>query len=314
MYEFNPWEFGSFDPTTNGFVPVEYLGSNFSAGTLPDDQRCVRGFDNIGYIMGTSSSLFNQFLLQINNTSIPDFIQNSMTSLLTKWGAKNADIATYTPNPFYQWNPETNGNAQSTTLFLVDGGEDLQNIPLHPVIQPTRHVDVVFAIDSSADTTTYWPNGTSMVAAYQRSLHTSGIANSTAFPAVPDVNSFVNLGLNSQPTFFGCNSSNQTGPTPLIVYLPNSPYSFDSNVSTFKLEYTDEERNGIVLNGYNVATMANGSRDAEWPACVGCAILSRSLERTGRTFQMCARNASVDTVGMALSTRRHLQLMSPRCL
>ena len=281
VYEFNPWEFGSFDPTTNGFVPLEYLGSNFSAGILPDDQRCVRGFDNVGYIMGTSSSLFNQFLLQINNTSIPDFIQNSITSLLTKWGAKNADIATYTPNPFYQWNPETSDNAQSTTLFLVDGGEDLQNIPLHPVIQPTRHVDVVFAIDSSADTTTYWPNGTSMFATYQRSLHPSGIANGTAFPAVPDVNSFINLGLNSQPTFFGCNSSNQTGPTPLIVYLPNSPYSFDSNVSTFQLEYTDEERNAIVLNGYNVATMENGSRDAEWPACVGCAILSRSLERTG---------------------------------
>ena len=234
--------------------------------------------------MGTSSSLFNQFLLQINNTDIPNFVKEPITSLLTRFGANNADIATYTPNPFYQWNPETNLNAQSKTLYLVDGGEDLQNIPLHPVIQPARHVDVIFAIDSSADTTTYWPNGTSMVAVYQRSLDPSGIANGTTFPTIPDVNTFINLGLNSKPTFFGCSSSSNqknTMPTPLIVYLPNSPYSFNSNVSTFKLSYTNEERDAVILNGYNVATMANGSRDAEWPACVGCAILSRSLERTG---------------------------------
>lgn len=36
----------------------------------------------------------------------------------------------------------------------------------------------------------------------------------------------------------------------------------------------------MVENGYLVATMGNGTLDANWPACVGCAILSRSLERT----------------------------------
>ena len=50
VYEFNPWEFGTWDPTTYGFVPIQYLGSNFSAGVLPDDQKCVRGFDNAGSV------------------------------------------------------------------------------------------------------------------------------------------------------------------------------------------------------------------------------------------------------------------------
>jgi len=45
--------------------------------------------------------------------------------------------------------------------------------------------------------------------------------------------------------------------------------------------YTDEVRNAVIQNGYNTATLGNGTLDAQWPTCVGCAILSRSLDRTG---------------------------------
>ena len=283
VYEFNPWELGTFDPTTFGFVPLEYLGSKFSGGVLPNNEQCVRGFDNAGFVMGTSSSLFNQLILQINSTSIPGVLKDALTKVLNDVGQDNNDIAEYYPNPFYGYHNSTSLNYNSTSLTLVDGGEDLQNIPLHPLIQPTRHVDVIFAVDSSADTDYHWPNGTSLVATYQRSLNTSGIQNGTAFPHVPDQNTFVNLGLNTRPTFFGCNASNMTGPSPLIVYIPNSPYVYLSNVSTFDLSYNNSERNAIVANGYDVATMANGTADAQWPTCVGCAILSRSLERTGTT-------------------------------
>lgn len=286
IFEFNPWELGTFDPTTYGFVPLEYLGSSFSAGTLPPNKECVRGFDNAGFIMGTSSSLFNQGFLIINGTNDTNILTNAVTAILEEIGEDNNDISLYGPNPFYYYHNETNANAQSPTLFLVDGGEDLQNIPLHPLIQSARSVDVIFAIDSSADTQTFWPNGTSLVATYRRSLNHTGIANNTVFPSVPDQNTFVNLELNTRPTFFGCDSGNMTGPSPLIVYIPNFPYSYQSNVSTFDLQYNNTERNAIIQNGYNVVTMANGSTDTEWPACVGCAILSRSLERTGTDVPM----------------------------
>ncbi|KAH0565724.1 Lysophospholipase 1 [Trichoglossum hirsutum] len=281
VYEFNPWELGSFDPTVYGFAPLEFIGSNFSGGMLPSNESCVRGFDNTGFVMGTSSSLFNQFFLHINDTDIATVVKNSLTKILSDIGEANNDIADYTPNPFYHYNNATNANAGSKRLTLVDGGEDLQNIPLQPLIQPSRHVDVIFAIDSSADTQYNWPNGTSLVATYQRSLNASGIGNGTAFPAIPDQNTFINKGLNTRPTFFGCNSSNTTSITPLIVYIPNAPYTYQSNVSTFTLTYSDSVRDEIIHNGYNVATMGNGSVDAQWPSCVGCAILSRSLERTG---------------------------------
>ncbi|TKA79275.1 Lysophospholipase 1 [Cryomyces minteri] len=286
VFEFNPWEMGTFDPTTFAFAPLRYTGSNFSAGVVPDNVKCVRGFDNAGYVMGTSSTLFNQFLLQINSTNtttpVSQALTSGITSVLKDVGQAGDDIADWV-NPFYHYNNATNLNAQSRRLTLVDGGEDLQNIPLHPLIQPVRNVDVIFAIDSSADTVAPaaagWPNGTSLVATYQRSLNVSQ-QNGTVFPAIPDTNTFVNLGLNNRPTFFGCDLANMTGQTPLIVYLPNSPYVYNSNVSTFDPAYNNTERNAIIQNGYDVATQGNGTRDAQWPACVGCAILSRSLNRT----------------------------------
>jgi hypothetical protein len=37
------------------------------------------------------------------------------------------------------------------------------------------------------------------------------------FPAIPNVNAFANLGLNTRPTFSGCDASNATKTSPLIV-------------------------------------------------------------------------------------------------
>jgi len=290
--EFNPYEMGSFDPTLYGFAPLRYIGSNFTNGRLPDNEQCIAGFDNGGFVMGTSSSLFNQIILQLDGVNgIPDFLRSALRDILQSLGQSDDDIADYTPNPFHGFNNRSNPSAQTKTLTLVDGGEDLQNIPLNPLIQPVRAVDVIFAVDSSADTVNSqapnWPNGTSLVATYERTSNRT-MQNGTAFPYIPDQNTFVNLGLNNRPTFFGCNPGNLTseGVSPLVVYLPNAPYVFDSNTSTFnKLSYTNAERNAMITNGYNVATVGNATRPGyeDWPTCVGCAILSRSWNRTGTT-------------------------------
>lgn len=285
-YEFNPWEMGSFDPQGPfGFAPMRYVGSNFSAGSLPPEQPCVRGFDNVGFVMGTSSSLFNQFILQINSTSIPSALKNVIASFLTDLDKNDDDIAAWDPNPFYSYHGNSSLVSSSRSLTLVDGGEDGQNIPLNPLIQPQRHVDVIFAVDSSADTTEYWPNGTSLVATYERSLN-STISNGTSFPAIPDQNTFINSGLNIRPTFFGCNASNATHMgvvAPLVVYLPNGYYNTQSNTSTFQLSYNTTQRNAIIENGWNLATQGNNTVQSDWNVCVGCAILSRSFDRTGTT-------------------------------
>ena len=286
VFEFNPWEMGSYDPGNPAFAPLRYVGSDFINGSVPErDGQCVAGVDNVGFVVGTSSSLFNQAFLQLGraSTDVPDFFIRSINRTLASISEENSDIASW-PNPFFQYNTTSNRNADSPTLDLVDGGEDLQNIPFHPLLWSQRAVDVIIAIDSSADTITHWPNGTSLVATYQRSISGYSAASETErFPVVPGQNTFVNLGLNKRPTFFGCEtlqSSTRGNPGPLVVYLPNAPYSTFSNVTTFQLEYTTEERNAIIRNGYDVATMANATIDPQWPACLGCAILERSLRRT----------------------------------
>ncbi|ODA83995.1 hypothetical protein RJ55_02513 [Drechmeria coniospora] len=277
IFEFNPWEMGSYDTGASFFAPLQYVGSNFSDGVVGGGgKKCVTGVDNAGFVMGTSSSLFNQAFLQLGKVSAgPDFLLNALNESLGNIGEENRDIASW-PNPFYKLSAGSNINANASLLTLVDGGEALENIPLHPLTLKARRVDVIFAIDGSADTNTSWPNGTALVATYARSNGNDPPANNTLFPPVPDQNTFVNLGLNRRPTFFGCDNSS----TPLVVYIPNTPYTFLSNVSTFDLSYTDTERDQIVQNGYNVATMANATVDANWPACVGCAILARSFGRT----------------------------------
>ncbi|KAM0249311.1 hypothetical protein ACHAP5_002963 [Fusarium lateritium] len=287
-FEFTPWELGSYDPVLQGFVPLKYVGSEFDEGKLPKDKSCIAGFDNAGFVMGTSSSLFNQIVLYLNEPSnnyvpdgVPDIAIEAVSAVLGAIGSADNDIADWTPNPFKGWNPDDNLSAESERLTLVDGGEDLQNIPYYPLIRKDREVDVVFSFDSSADTETGWPDGASPIATYERSL--TDISKGSSFPSVPGKNTFRNLGLNSRPTFFGCNATNMTDPSPLIVYIPNYPYVYSSNISTFQMSVNASELSAIIENGYAVATMLNGTRDENWPVCVGCAMLSRSFDRTNTT-------------------------------
>jgi len=290
VFEFNPWEMGSYDPGNPAFAPLRYVGSAFDNGTLPPGSPCVAGVDNIGFVVGTSSSLFNQAFLQLTRASpdgfIPEFFVSALNRTLAGISEDNTDVASW-PNPFFGYRPATNRNAGSRTLDLVDGGEDLQNIPLQPLLWSRRALDVILAVDSSADTLTHWPNGTALLATSRRAASGYYVAPEVDRlpPMPPSANTFVNLGLNRRPTFFGCYPpDNATNPGPLVVYLPNAPYSSFSNVSTVQMEYTPQEWRDIMRNGYDAVTMANATLDAKWPACVGCAVLERSLRRTRTPF------------------------------
>ena len=67
---------------------------------------------------------------------------------------------------------------------------------------------------------------------------------------------FVNLGLNSRPTFFGCNASNYTSfrrTPPLVVYFPHTGWTAYTNFSTFTLEYSDADVAAYINNGVATA-------------------------------------------------------------
>lgn len=319
IYEFSPWEFGTYDNSIYGFAPLEYLGTRFVNGVVPENETCVRGYDNAGFIIGTSSDVWNQqgediaatlrgIIAEIPTNSSEGALEakefsSFLEEFLSAVSSTNSTVngpAAYDPNPFYQYNKGSSPFAQDTRLTVVDGGEDYQNIPLNPLIQRKRNVDVIFAVDSDDDYGNNWPNGTSIIATYERTL--AGLANDTSFPSIPDATTFINLGLNSRPTFFGCNISNLTTPAPLVVYLPNHPVTYMSNMSVHETNFNTTARDAMIINGYNVATQANNTLDSSWSTCVGCAILSRSFDRTDTTvpeacrqcFQRYCWNGTVD--------------------
>ncbi|KAH3903297.1 lysophospholipase family protein SCDLUD_000922 [Saccharomycodes ludwigii] len=290
VFEFNPFELGSWDPTLRAFTDIKYLGTNVVNGTPVTEGQCIAGYDNVGFLLGTSSTLFNQFLLQMNTTSIPDFLKDILTDYLTGLAEDNDDISIFSPNPFYKTEyfnkNETSGSlSNSSYLYLVDGGEDDQNIPLVPLLQQERGVDIIFALDSSADTEESWPDGESIVYTYERQFNDVG--SYLAFPYVPDQTTIINEGLTERPVFFGCDSSNLTDLTyipPLVVYIANNEQSYLSNKSTFKMSYDEKERLSMIKNGFEVVTRNNFTEDNEYGACIACAIIRRSQERMNLTF------------------------------
>ncbi|CCK71953.1 lysophospholipase KNAG_0I01680 [Huiozyma naganishii CBS 8797] len=286
IFEFNPFEMGSWDATLNAFTDVKYLGTNVSDGIPRDKGKCVVNYDNTAFVMGTSSTLFNQFLLRINSTHLPRFIRKLGIHILNGISHDFNDIAVYHPNPFKNSNfvhsDFTVSITESDSLFLVDGGEDDENIPFVPLIRQDRKLDIIFAVDSSADMPLQWPDGSSLVHTYERQFVKQG--KGMAFPYVPDTNTFVNLGLNKRPTFFGCDASNLTDleyVPPLIVYYPNSEHSFNSNQSAFKMSYTEQQRKQMVQNGFEIATRNNFTDDPDFLGCIACAVMRRKQESLG---------------------------------
>lgn len=216
-------------------------------------------------------------------------INNFANKYVNNLSQSDDDIAIYAPNPFkdttFVDRNYTSSIVDADDLFLVDGGEDGQNLPLVPLIKEERDLDVVFALDISDNTDENWPSGVCMTYTYERQFSKQG--KGMAFPYVPDVNTFVNLGLTEKPTFFGCDASNLTDleyVPPLVVYIPNSKHSFNGNTSTLKMNYNITERLGMIRNGFEAATMGNFTDDSEFLGCIGCAIMRRKQESLNATL------------------------------
>ena len=62
---------GSYDPALTAFMPSKYLGTRLNNGQPANTTACVTGFDQAGFVFGTSSSLFDvrQILIHFHLTS-----------------------------------------------------------------------------------------------------------------------------------------------------------------------------------------------------------------------------------------------------
>ena len=72
------------------------------------------------------------------------------------------DLSLY-PNAFFGVSPETFIDSDQEFLGLVDGGIDGEVVPFQPLLVKARNVDVIVAVDASADTDDNFAAGLSLI-------------------------------------------------------------------------------------------------------------------------------------------------------
>ncbi|KAI0256379.1 phospholipase B [Lactifluus subvellereus] len=289
VYEMTPMEWGSWDPQLSAMMNMSYAGTNLNNGQPDNDTACVTRFDDTGYVMGTSASLFNQVLDRVHNV-IVGFDGGSSKSILlllsrqlAKLRTRADDVANW-PNPFYNLAGKANfQDLNSKWLELIDGSSNHENIPIGQLFVKAREMDVVVAVDASSNITNHWPNGTSLIRSAARI--TSLLQSShQPFPPIPgSQEDFISTGLNMRPTFFGCFPTQNPPEYPMLIYIPNSPpLNGDnpvSNTPTFQLDYTPkltqlflDRVHANVVGGFVPNTT---SPDPNFGKCLQCAAIDR---------------------------------------
>jgi len=265
QYEFHPYEFGSWDDGVSAFTPVKYLGSELDNGQPVEEGKCVTQYDNLGYVLGTSSDIFPAIcsVLSPANSSEDDLANVLQGIISLVHDPVFEDLFGLYNNPWYNYERSSRVSADKQ-LLLLDGGFSNQVSPIWPFIVDERPTDVLIVNDNSADTEDNFPDGASIIQTYVQAQ----VAGLTRMPFIPDNSTFLNEGLNTRATFFGCDEPNTT----FIVYLPNKEYSFNSGQPTSKIVYSKTETRGMIANGEQVA-----SQDGEegWGLCLACAIKNR---------------------------------------
>jgi lysophospholipase len=132
QFEFTPFETGSWDNGIAAFTPTAYLGTEVSNGS-PVGGKCYQNYDNLGYVLGTSSSKFEEScgLTEINAIGVFLQLFTPLATAKVSASATGQDPARrnlYAPykNPFYA----SSGSplvAKDKELYLVDGGAGKNN-------------------------------------------------------------------------------------------------------------------------------------------------------------------------------------------
>ena len=297
QYEFTPYEFGSWDKGVAAFAPMKYIGTSFNNGQVSNVAKCVTGFDNSGFILGTSSLIFPGAAMCPTNgpqsNPAPSFLTNElMTSMMVASGTNTLD-GLY-PNPFYNLPSSDFVNTQ-TELRLGDGGLALQNNPLWSLIQPERNAAIILTVDNSADITDAndknFPNGSEILTTYVQTIR-AGIP----FPVIPPVATFLSQNLTKKPTLFGCANPN----VPTIIYLANAQHgSFPANQSTSTLQYTPDQSQAMIENGFNGMTQ---DKSTKWARCLGCFVAYDGNVKALRARPQVATQSSSSSTKMATTT------------
>lgn len=264
IYEFNPYEFGSWSDDVSAFVETKYLGSNITAGVA---SKCATGYDKIDWVLGVSSNLLEEFICNSSlGVDVLSYFPEEIVEIVEEFTSTDEYGYSLVPNPFRGFNSST-ATAVSTVsgldkLYMVDGGEPNHNIPILPLLEPTRNVSVIIINDNGADENSF-PEGDSIIAAWE-ATQTGRLAG--RFPQVPAAGDFTN----KSAQFFGCDDAEAV----TVIYLPNADWTYASNTSTLQLTYSAAETEAMIENGNQVASQGG---DEDWAACLACGLMIKEV-------------------------------------
>ncbi|KAJ7072397.1 phospholipase B [Mycena amicta] len=293
VYEITPFEFASYDPNLSAGMNLTYAGTHLTNGKSDNGSSCVTGFDQAGFIMGTSASLFNQ-IFDFANNKLQGFdssdsntfiyiLQRQLRSVRTR----DDDVANW-PNPFNGIKTSTFEDASSTWLSLIDGASNGENVPYGPLFVNARGLDVIVTLENSADDPNNWPNGTGPIATASR-LDKILRASHQQFPPIPQTAAdWISTGVRERATFFGCDPVQSPPEYPLVIILPNAPpITGDdpvTNSGTFVLSYplkhTQLFLDQVHFNTISGFTPNANTPDPNFGLCLQCAAVDRARART----------------------------------
>ncbi|KAJ3553109.1 hypothetical protein NP233_g12725 [Leucocoprinus birnbaumii] len=283
-----PMEIASYDPNLSAGMNLTFAGTHLTNGRAENGSSCVTGFDQAGFVMGSSASLFNQILDFAHNT-IQGFSSSDSKGILYVLQRQLAEVRTRAddvanwPNPFSGIKLSTFQDANASWIELLDGSSNNENVPYGPLFVRARGLDVIVTLESSADDANNFPNGTGPIFTKRR-LETILQSSHQPFPPIPaTADDFVSTGVNARPTFFGCDPSTPTE-YPLVIYLPNTPpINGDhpiTNTATFQLSYTLkftqlflDATQKLMIEGF---TPNSNDPDPNFGACLQCAAFDRA--------------------------------------
>ncbi|KAF9017220.1 phospholipase B [Hymenopellis radicata] len=300
VYEISPLELASFDPSLSAAADLKFVGSKLTGGKPDNSSSCVEGLDETGFVMGTSSSLFNKFLddarkgLMGDGDSFFQVLKNIVSKVLEQFRTHDDDVANW-PNPFKQIATFTFVDTNSDWLELIDGGSNGEVIPLGPLFVNVRAIDVIVAVDAGSDDDDNWPIGANLLFTRNRTSTFLKSSHQT-FPPIPDsTDDFVKAGLNQRPTFFGCFPKNDPPEYPMVLYFPNSPPLTGkdpvTNTETLKLGYTANHQQLFLdqtfENTVGGFTPNSNDPDGDFGKCLQCAVVDRALPRSTDRSTFC---------------------------
>ncbi|KAH9810304.1 lysophospholipase catalytic domain-containing protein [Melampsora americana] len=304
VYEFTPEEFGTWHPSLNAFIPVEFLGTKINQGQLSRGDQCVVGFDSMG---ATSSNVFS---LSSKTDGQPFFI--ALAHKFLNALAQNVFDESIIPNPFrglgLGYGLDNGYPARDDeNLYLADSSLSGETLPLWPLIQPSRNLECHHShLLFSENFLTIEQNRAKpslnilhilMAQVFMR--HTRRTLGpdyeAYSFPQVPDPyeGEFSDGDTINDPSRTDAPTAQMQFRVRILLIKDQKSIRYDAQFLISIQQHT--ELDGYFSNGFAIATQSKDSSDElsdtlednldrtgvsdpiEWSACLACALIDRHI-------------------------------------